>query len=69
MEDIQTWINAVNMLAGLSVPVVKLIGLVKESLPADQADLVLAGLRQGWADAKRENDARIAELEALLAGS
>lgn len=67
MKDIQTWINAVNMLAGLSVPVIKLIGLVKESLPADQADLVLAGLRQGWADAKRENDARIKELEALLA--
>lgn len=65
--NVQAWANAINMVADLGVPIVKLIGLVRESLPPDQADLVLAGLRQGWADAKTENDARIAELEASIA--
>jgi len=69
MVNVQQWVSAINMVAELGVPIAKLIGLVRESLPPDQTALVLAGLKQGWVAAKAENDARIAELEAQIAGS
>lgn len=67
MVDIQAWITAIGMIAQLGVSLKKLIALIRETLTPDQADLVLAGVKQGWAITKAENDARIAELEALIA--
>lgn len=65
-QALNSWVASINALLTLGAPIAKLIQLVKESLPADQANEVLRVLLAGWQSAKTENDARIAELQAQI---
>lgn len=65
-SSIQSWVSAINSLVMLGVPLVQLIGLIRQNLSAEDANAVLLQIKAGWNAAKAENDARIAELEAQI---
>jgi len=67
-EETLKWVQVVNSLMLLGVPIAKLIVALKAMLTDDQVKEVLLAVQRGWVAAQQENDARIAELEAIVAG-
>jgi len=68
-EEALKWVSVVNALTSMGVPIAKLVMALKAMLSDDQVKEVLLATRRGWAAAQAENNARIAELEALVAAA
>jgi hypothetical protein len=66
-EDTLKWVQVVNSLTGLGVTIANLVIALRAMLTEEQVKEVLLATQRGWAVAKAENDARMAELEALVA--
>jgi len=66
-EETLKWVQVVNSLVMLGVPIAKLIVALKAMLTDDQVKEVLLAVQRGWIAAQAENDARIVELQAQVA--
>ena len=67
-DDVLKWVSVANAIASLGVPIAQLAVALRAMLTDDQVKEVLLGVQRGWLIAQQENNARMAELEALVAG-
>jgi DNA-binding transcriptional MerR regulator len=65
-EEALKWVQVVNALSSLGVPIAKLVMALKAMLTDEQVREVLLAVQRGWRAAQAENDARIAELQAQV---
>lgn len=66
-DDVLKWVSVANAITSLGVPLAQLVVALRAMLTDDQVKEVLLGVRRGWLIAQQENNARMAELEALAA--
>lgn len=64
--DFSGWVNLITAMLGLAIPVAQVVAFIRQHLAPEDADAVLREALAGWQAMRAENEARIAELEALV---